>query len=439
MAAANSSDSASRYASVEIAMLWQQWGEALIFGQAALTIAPDSAQAEGVRVALSFIKARSEGDTQGAEAAYQAARDVLNDRPDDPAAGLVAIHWHLDSDDPEQARPFIDAGIARSPGYFAFQPLKLRMLQGLGDDDAVGRQMMEMHRLFPQQSDVAHWLFDWLDGRGLYDEADTLLEETAGDDLGRRKYVDYLVDSLGPEEAQNRLLTRITEHAGTATAAQYQILLAGVTIDLGNPELAVEQLRSAMEDSLLSDKSGARIMLARALNEAGEIEAAQEEVTDILASDPANSDALALRGSWRIDDGDLDGAVSDLRAALSERPDDQQLHALLSEVYLKKGSPSLAVQQLVLAFERSGSSVDSAVRLVDLLMEQNKFVVAQTVLGLSMAKNPESVRLWRRAAVVLSRTGDRAAAEDYVRRLRELGTEEALTAAKEAEAEIQRP
>ena len=70
------------------------------------------------------------------------------------------------------------------------------------------------------------------------------------------------------------------------------------------------------------------------------------------ATDSHNTDALRLRASIRIDRGQLDDAIADLRQALNDQPHSPELMTLLALAYERSGSIDLAEKQLAAPLKR---------------------------------------------------------------------------------------
>ena len=69
-----------------------------------------------------------------------------------------------------------------------------------------------------------------------------------------------------------------------------------------------------------ADANAARAKLAAMQLGRKNVPAAEALIADILCTDSHNTDALKLRASIRIDQGQLDDAIADLRQALNDQP-----------------------------------------------------------------------------------------------------------------------
>ena len=84
-------------------------------------------------------------------------------------------------------------------------------------------------------------------------------------------------------------------------------------------------------------------------------------MTEILRKDDRNTSGLKLRASIRLEHGQLDAAIADLRQALNDQPRSAELMLLLASAYERSGSIELAEKQY--ADATKASNFDAVVGL----------------------------------------------------------------------------
>ena len=95
-----------------------------------------------------------------------------------------------------------------------------------------------------------------------------------------------------------------------------------------------------------------KVTLARMLvatdNEVG----ARQLVEAVLADNPGNVEALKMSATWLIDQDQADEAISSLRRALDQEPEDAETMTLMARAHERNGNAQLAQDLLALDGER---------------------------------------------------------------------------------------
>src|SRR5205085_1982520 len=114
---------------------------------------------------------------------------------------------------------------------------------------------------------------------------------------------------------------------------------------------------------------------------------------NILRKDERNTGALQLRAGLRIDRGELDAAVADLRQALNEQPRAVPLMLMLAVAYERSGSIELAEKQFADATKTSGSDATAGLNYVAFLRRRGGIARAEDVLTELLSRRPGDVRI----------------------------------------------
>src|SRR5262249_5756412 len=147
----------------------------------------------------------------------------------------------------------------------------------------------------------------------------------------------------GPDAARQELQNLIK--AG-GNVFPYQIALAKFDNAQGlhsDAESLLKQLIS--ENSSADNVKTAQINLAQVYLSEKKTDAADAIVAEILKNDVRNIDGLRIRASIRMDSGQLEGAIADLRQALNDQPRRTDLMLMLAIAYERNGSIDLAEKE----------------------------------------------------------------------------------------------
>src|SRR5207249_2448739 len=98
---------------------------------------------------------------------------------------------------------------------------------------------------------------------------------------------------------------------------------------------AVAEFRRILERD--SGDRDARTHLIDALRASGRVDLVRPLVSQVLAGNPGDLEALLERGRIQLADGQLDRAIDDIRAVLRVRVDSVEAHCLLAQIYAAKG------------------------------------------------------------------------------------------------------
>ena len=114
------------------------------------------------------------------------------------------------------------------------------------------------------------------------------------------------------------------------------------------------------EDKKSPQALAAKTRMAVVVGRSGDKATAKTLVEEVLKDNPRDRDALVLRGTLTIDQGDAAGAIADFRAALKDDPNAPEINRLLARAHLINKEPQLAVDTLKKAIE--GNPTDIAMR-----------------------------------------------------------------------------
>jgi pentatricopeptide repeat protein len=327
---------------------------ALKEAQRAMEIDPNNVDAVG------YIAARkaSEGDADGA---LKLLASLHPEPKDETRIAIEQIQILLRKGDLQQAEPLLRKVIAADPKQLAFRAQLIQLLMAQ-------RRFDEAEKEFRERVEA--------------DPAD----RKAGLDLVR-----FLNAVKGPEAARDELDARIK--AG-GDIFDYQIALAQLEAGQGKVDDAVQLLQGVAKSATTpARKATAQLNIAEIYLARGNVAAAEPAIGEILDTDRRNVGALRLRASIKIDKGDIDGAVADLREAITDQPKSADLLLLLALAYERGGKPELAERQYADAYKSSNLDVNVALRYVAFLQRRGDLSHAEDVLTEVAGRNPRNVQV----------------------------------------------
>jgi tetratricopeptide (TPR) repeat protein len=166
-------------------------------------------------------------------------------------------------------------------------------------------------------------------------------------------------------------------------AARIRSNLGAAYAGLGRYDEATEQYRRAL---LTEDDASIRKNLALSLQKAGRTGEAAEEAARLLASDPANRDALLLLADCRLRLGENQAAVDLLAPAAAAAPDDKAVAFLLGTALLELGRPGDA--QVVMDRVFRDDSPEAHLLMGLLHTKKQDWTAARAELEKARAANP---------------------------------------------------
>jgi tetratricopeptide (TPR) repeat protein len=425
----------ARVALAEMALNQQNWEEVRWHGQRVLELAPDTPGADVIALNLAYVDALEAQD----EAARRAISDTVlarfaEDR-DNPFLRRLVIDTMLRDGDFDAALGIVDDALAGTPDRRALHDARLQILAQGQDTEAIEAQLRRMMELFPEDGELAGILFRFYVARDDMDGAQTLLSELAAsaeDAIAREDALTALVrlrlEREGPDAALAELDRIIA--ADPDGSAPFRALRAALRFEGGDREGGIAGVEALLEGDLSRiDRGRFQIVLAQMLLETGDIAGAQQLVDTVLEDDAGQIDALKMRAGWLIEDDDPDRAIQDLRRVLDSDAEDAAALTLMAQAHARAGEHDMARDFLSLAMQASGGAPAETVRYATVLMEEERYLIAEEVLISALRLTPNHPELLGALGVIYLQLGDWLRASDVERSLRTIGTEQAIAAA----------
>ena len=201
--------------------------------------------------------------------------------------------------------------------------------------------------------------------------------------------VRFLNEMKGASVARAELASRIK--AGGDVFA-YQMALADIEVEQKEIGEAAALLEHVIEESKTPDHvAAAEAKLATLYLGRKDYAAAEKLANGILSKDQRNIAGLQIRAVVRIEQGNFESAIADLREALNGQPKSPQLLLLMAQAYERDGKVELADRQYAFATKSSPGNLAVALQYVAFLQRQGRASQGEDVLNDTAKANPRSI------------------------------------------------
>jgi tetratricopeptide (TPR) repeat protein len=361
--------------------------------------------------ALKTLDVAKEGNTPNAD--LHALKAAILARTNDPAGALKEAQRAMEIDannvdavgyvaarkasegDADGALKLLDALRPEPKDQTRIAVEEIQILLRKGDLQKAEPLLRKIIALDPKQAAYRNQLIQVLMAQRRFDEAEKEFRaRTAADPADSKAGLDlvrFLNAVKGPEAARAELDARIK---ADGDVFDYQIALAQLEVAQGKAGDATEFLQTVAKSATTpARKAVAQLNIAEIFVGKGNRAAAESLISEILTADRRNAGALRLRASIKIDKGEIDGAIADLREALNDQPKSTDLLMLLAVAYERGGKPELAERQYADAFKNSDLDPGVALRYVAFLQRKGDLTHAEDVLVEVAGRHPGNVQI----------------------------------------------
>ena len=299
-------------------------------------------------------------------------------------ANILASDKRLDD-----ALAVLQAGVEHNPNDRELRLLKIRMeMDGKHFDKAVN-DYEALIAQYPEDVGLRLALASLLSDMGQVALAETGLREAINkypaESLLKLNLVE-LIKRRDVEQAEKTLKDFIAE---SPKETMLQFRLADYYISrqqLPDAEAIVQNIVTA--DEAESDQLAAKIKLAQIALLQKDMTRVERLADEILSVDPSQGDALLLRAGTRFNKKDIDGAVSDLRIVLRDRPNSEQAMILMALGSMSKGELEVAESQWRKVLEVNPNNRVAVLSLANELFKRDDFMRAEELLNKTAKANP---------------------------------------------------
>ena len=358
------------------------------------------------------------------EAAVKEAQRALTIAPDHFDALMILSADKLSRGDAQGALQTLDKAKVRQENEIAIGLFKIRIFETMRDDARIEAELRKLVNVDPRSASLfRRQLVNFYVSRGRDLDAESELRASAAADPAN---VDAFMDVVrfvntkrGPDAAQQELEGRIKAGGDVFT---YQLALAEFEFLRGRQPRAVQLLEKLVTDTGAADqKIRAQVRLAGIHISQKNLAAADPVIADVLKADNRNIEALRLRAVSRMEQGQLDNAIADLRQALNDQPQSAPLLQLLANALERTGAVELAERHYAEATRASQFNPNVGLQYVAFLQRRGSVAHSEEVLTELSNRNPNNIQVLTALAQAKLRRQDWVGAQEVADTIKRLG------------------
>lgn len=415
------------------------------FLNVALADSPEDTLLMSIQTLLDYSESTNSDREKERQNAIDRAEALLADDPALVYARQVQIDNNLKSRDWTTLIDNLDTAIENDPSNLTFFRLRLTALEALGMNKEIEETLLIMTRRFPENKGIGRALLNWYGSSNDLESAESWLRDQVNpnqsDPSNRLDLIRFLQGTRGEAVA----LEELTAVEGQIPQPQdyqdnyglFASMRAGMMFNLGQTDAAILRLEDLIANSDANQEQIDRmkVALAQMYEEVGNRVGARALVSEVLEGDGTQIGALKMMAEWQIQDDDPEAAISNLRVALDQAPEDASVMSILATAYERQGSRELMLDIMARAVEASGRAPDESIRLAKILETNGEFRTAESVLIESLRINRYSVRLLETLALLHMEMSDWSRVEQGINQLRDINSRDANAAADRLETQ----
>jgi len=311
----------------ELAFNSNSWEEFDRHAKVAIERAPDDTRTKVIAVAWKYRQAVIDKDEPRRMAIAEDARALAETNSNSNILRRIIIEDLLRAQKFSAALAEIDTSIEQDPTDRILYQQKLAVLNQLRDNDGIEALLRQMIERFPEDDSLNATLIRYYMSRDNIDGAEDFLrsksDPASDDQSGFVTLVRFLLAQRGTEAALAELETGLAVKPDDLILRS---LRAGIEFDSGARDKAIADLEALVAETTDEDEinqvNNVKVALARMQISQGNEVGARRLVEEILAADASQVEALKMRATWEIGADEPDAAISSLRAALDQSPQD---------------------------------------------------------------------------------------------------------------------
>jgi len=387
--------------------------KALAASDAAMALAKDDASVLALRAAVLYKLDDKPAAVKQANAAL--ARDAAN-----IDALAVLASERLAAGDANKAIEYLDRSLKVNEKNIALQLIKVQALESLANLDSAETVLRKLITFYPDIRALRHILARFYLSHGRKDAAEAeyraVMAENPAEVQARLDLVRFVNAVKGPKAATQELESLIAADPGNS---ELKFALAGLHQSQNNAAAAEAIFRRIIEKAGNdSEAIKAKGLLAASLLAGGDRKAARALVDDVLKKDQRNEQGLLLKAGMAIDDHNPEQAIPDLRTILRDVPDSPRALLLLAKAHELSGSPELAQEHYLKAFQASKLASPFGVAYGEFLLKRGQAARAESVAEDVLKVSPGDVPAMKMLAQARIRKGDWAGVQAVADALR---------------------
>lgn len=385
-------------------------------GDKALSLRPEDPSGRVLRAAVLLRQGKR-------EEAVALAGKVLAQAPGQADALELLANERLAAGDAEAALGYFERGLQAQPGQTGLLLGKVQVLEKLGRLDAAEQALRDLIRRHPENPAFQAGLVRFLVIHERRDAAEAELRAVAarepGNNAAKLEVVRFVHALKGEAAARRELADLIAREPDN-----HELKFALAALHQGANERAAAE--ALLRDILARAGDGpdglkAKGQLAAFRLGDGDKAGAVRMADEILAKDNRNEQALLLKVSLALEEGQLDRAVSELRGLLRDVPDSPRALVLLGRAHEMQGLAALAEDQFAQAYRVSRMEPVYGLALAEFLLRQGQSGRAEQLLTELLRAKPAFLPALRLLAQARSNLGNWAGVRQARNEIQRLG------------------
>src|SRR5262252_4082678 len=313
---------------------------------------------------------------------------------------LAGLYWQ--GGQAQRALELVTATLDHLPDSVDLRQALSKLYLSRGDGKLAEEQLLHIVQSRPNDLTLRYQLASFYIAAKQLDDAERVFRGAMAarpeSDAAKLAYIDFLTTYRSRAQGEQALRALVAHDPHNF---QLQLGLGTLQQRAGATEDAIGTFRAI----IAHDAEGPAGIAAR--DRIAAIEASNDHphealalVDEALKRNPRDNDALTLRGNLRLQAGDAQGAIADLRAVLRDQPTQIAVLRALARAHLANREPALAEENLRTALTVAADNIAVRVDLAELLWRTQRADDAVKLLEETVRATPGVEGTAARAALV---------------------------------------
>ncbi|MGD0959164.1 MAG: tetratricopeptide repeat protein [Methylomonas sp.] len=338
---------------------------------------------------------------------YKEALEFANKALESDAGNNRAINLKASvltqQQDFDGALDILDHALKSKPNDIGLHMSKMQVHKDQNNIKAVEEDYIDLIKRLPDNLEFRYALIKIFTESNRFADADamykTILNKNPADLNIKKSYIEFITKS-NPQYGIVKSREFIKQNP---EAIDLYVLLARVYINERQLTEAKQTLDFVIEHKWTKESDlnvfeykieskqvlQAKAMLASMAYNAHDQAEANRLIAEILSVDSLHYDALLLRAKIKIDDNQIDEALSILRIIANEYPDKDEQFVLMAKAYLLQKSPELADESFRKAVEINPGNFDAVIPVANKMIEHKDLKRAEELLNKALETKPD--------------------------------------------------
>ncbi len=344
--------------------------------------------------------------------AIEYANAVLSKDPGNQDAYILLAMERLTDKDNTKALEYLDKALQKDEKNLAVQMIRIKVLEDMAKPQDIELSFQKLIKLFPDKELVRKNYAQFLlksDRKVEAEKQIRAIAEFSPTAQAKLDIVRLVMLTKGAEAARAELETLVKKEP-----ENYELAFALVSLYQQQklPDLESKLLTDIKENAGDTvDGYKAQSMIAYKLIQKGQKVEASKILNDIINKDKSNGPALTLRAGLALEAKNYDAAIIDLRTVTRDSPTAFNALVMLASAHENAGSPELAEEQYIKAFEASRFSPNFGVPYAQFLMRRKQPERAEKVFEDMLEANPSNTSIMGSLAQAKIARGDYVGAQ----------------------------